>query len=184
MDQTVSQQECLKQLQKNIAPSVTNLFNISLKTGCFPASWKLSHIVPIPKLNVPTNHGLSNYQPISLLPILSKILERHVYTLITDHLSNNCPISDQQWGFQGKKSTILALLSAAYDWFKTKDTWRRNWCFDIKKVPHCSLIKKLKALNISPLIIRCDIQLPNWTLPNLSTGTELILYADDILLYK
>ena len=219
----------LKAVAKNIAPSVTNLFNISLKTGCFPASWKLSHIVPISKLNVPTNHGPSNYRPISLLPILSKILERHVYALITDHLSNNCPISDQQWGFQGKKSTVLALLSATYDWFKTTDTGDEICAvfFDIKKafdtVPLRSLIKKLKALNISPLTIRwifsyltgrCQrvvvagatsqpssivsgvpqgsvlgpllflIYIDDVSRINLSTGAELILYADDILLYK
>ena len=180
-------------------------------------------------MNVPTNHGPSNYRPISLLPILSKILERHVYTVITDHLSNNCPISDQQWGFQGKKSTILALLSATYDWFKTTDTGDEIGAvfFDIKKafdtVPHRLLIKKLKALNISPLIIRwifsyltgrCQrvvvagatsqpssivsgvpqgsvlgpllflIYIDDVSRINLSTGAELILYADDILLYK
>ena len=63
-------------------------------------------------------------------------------------------------GFQGKKSTIFALLSATYDWFRTTDTGDEIGAvfFDIKKafdtVPHRTLIEKLKALNISPLIIR------------------------------
>ena len=63
----------------------------------------------------------------------------------------------QQWGFQGKKSTILALLIATYDWFRTSDTGDDIGAvfFDIKKVfdtiPHHTLIQKLKALNISSL---------------------------------
>ena len=50
----------LKETATSIAPSVTNLFNLSLKSGCFPTLWKLSHIVPIPKSNDHTNP--SNYR--------------------------------------------------------------------------------------------------------------------------
>ena len=39
----------LKETATSIAPSVTKLFNLSLKSGCFPTLWKLSHVVPIPK---------------------------------------------------------------------------------------------------------------------------------------
>ena len=49
----------LKETATSIAPSVTYLFNLSLKSGCFPTFWKLSHIVPIPKSNNHTN--LLNY---------------------------------------------------------------------------------------------------------------------------
>ena len=51
-------------------------------------------IVPIPKggyLSSPTN-----YRPISILPILSKVLEKHVHSIISDHLLLHSPISDQQ----------------------------------------------------------------------------------------
>ena len=67
----------LKETATSIAPSVTNLFNLSLKSGCFPTFWKLSHIVPIPKSNNHTNP--SNYRPISLLSVLSKVLEHHTH---------------------------------------------------------------------------------------------------------
>ena len=39
----------LKGTTKGIAPSVTEIFNLSLRTGCFPTIWKTSHVVPIPK---------------------------------------------------------------------------------------------------------------------------------------
>ena len=39
----------LRETAKSIAPSITNIFNLSLKTGSFPTLWKTSHVVPIPK---------------------------------------------------------------------------------------------------------------------------------------
>ena len=61
----------------SIVPGVTKIFNLSLTTGRFPAAWKFARIVPIPKTGDLTNP--SNYRPISILPILSKLLERHVH---------------------------------------------------------------------------------------------------------
>ena len=67
-----------------IAPSFTKLFNLSVKLGVIPSQWKISLIVPIPKHSDGSNP--TNYRPISLLPIISKVLERHVYLLIMEHL--------------------------------------------------------------------------------------------------
>ena len=63
----------LKGTVSSITPSLTKMFNLSIKTGSFPQSWKCARVVPIPKggdLSNPTN-----YRPISILPILSKVLE-------------------------------------------------------------------------------------------------------------
>ena len=103
----------LKGSAKSIAPSVTNLFNLSLKSGLFPILWKTSHVVPIPKAKEYTSP--SNYRPISLLSILSKILERHVHSLITEHISVTHPLADNQWGFRARRGTTLALLTATND---------------------------------------------------------------------
>ena len=76
----------LKSTAFSIAPSLTKLFNQSLSTGILPLPWKKSLVVPIPK-----NQELSNpynYRPISLPPIVSKILERHI-----GHLQHNHPLS-------------------------------------------------------------------------------------------
>ena len=72
----------LKQQPTSIAPSITALFNLSLQCNKPPREWKKFHVVPIPKRksNVPTP---ANFRPISLLPILSKMLEKHFYRLIS-----------------------------------------------------------------------------------------------------
>ena len=92
----------LKSTAPSIAPSITNLFNASLKAGFLPVAWKSSHVVPIPKTGDMSNP--TNYRPISLLPILSKILEHYIICkIITEQLSTDSFISQQQWGFQAKK---------------------------------------------------------------------------------
>ena len=91
------------------------------KTGCIPTGWKQSMIVPIPK-NSPANSP-KDYQPISLLGILSKVLERHVHNIISQHLAQHHPLSNSQWGFQSGKSTVSALLTTI---ISTMDSWLRT----------------------------------------------------------
>ena len=62
-----------------IVPSLTTLFNLSLTTGSFPELWKLARIVPVSKSDVLT--APSNYRPISILSVVSKLLERHAMSI-------------------------------------------------------------------------------------------------------
>ena len=67
-----------------IALSVTKLLNLSIKTGKFPKLWKCSEITALFKSGDRTN--ASNYRPISILPTLSKILEKAVHTQLYQFL--------------------------------------------------------------------------------------------------
>ena len=147
----------LKGTCESIAPSLTNLFNLSIAKGHFPKLWKEARVVPIPKST--TKHSPSGYRPISLLSILSKLLEKHFHSLITDHLNQHHPLSDAQWGFQKGKSTLTALLSGTHDWLTQLDQNKEICCvfFDFQKafdtVSHRRLMEKLKQLNLHPLIV-------------------------------
>ena len=70
---------------------------LSIATGCFPEDWKIARIVPIPKAD--NRSSPANYRPISILPIISKVLESHISSLIMNHLEPVAPISSNQWGF-------------------------------------------------------------------------------------
>ena len=71
----------LKQSALSIAPEITKLMNRSIHSGKFPAAWKTSSVVPVPKGN---NHTcVTNCRPISLLSIVSKMLEKHIHSLIS-----------------------------------------------------------------------------------------------------
>ena len=98
----------LKSVAASITLSLTKLFNMSLMTGCIPTQWKKSMVVPIPKNS--NTSSPTNYRPISLLPIVSKLLERHVYSVILSHLETHYPLSSVQWGFLEGCLTVTALL--------------------------------------------------------------------------
>lgn len=68
----------LKRSANTIAPSITKLLNLSIRTGKFPKLWKCSKITALFKSGDRTN--ASNYRPISILPTLSKILEKAVHS--------------------------------------------------------------------------------------------------------
>ena len=70
----------LKATAASIAAPITQLFNKFISTGCFPTTWKQSNIVPIPKCG--DKGDPTNYRPISLLPVLSKLLERRIANLL------------------------------------------------------------------------------------------------------
>ena len=67
-----------------IALSITKPFNLSIQLGQPPTVWKSSNVVPIPKKQGAKNPN--EFRPISLLPILSKVLEKHFHSLISGHI--------------------------------------------------------------------------------------------------
>ena len=123
----------LKETAASITPAVTKLFNISLQVGELPAEWKHAIITPIPKSN--NLSSVSNYRPISLLPLLSKVLERHVHSLLMKHLCSINPMSNSQFVFLKGRSTIGALVSAVDDWHTHLDNGLEVCVvfFDLKK---------------------------------------------------
>ena len=90
------------------------LFNNSISTGKIPKPWKVSSVVPVPKGSVTL--PVSNYRPISLLPVVSKLLERHMHFLTPCQIETLCPIASHQWGFQPRKSAVSALIDVVHHW--------------------------------------------------------------------
>ena len=81
---------------------------MSLTTGVFPDSLKKARVKPILKEDDKCN--LSNYRPISVLSVLSKVFEKEAYTQLYDYFENNTILHKQQYRFRAKKSTTQAIL--------------------------------------------------------------------------
>ena len=141
----------------NYVYSLAKLFSLSLSSGKFPVLWKSASIVPIPKSTSKSNP--SDYRPISLLSIVSKLLERYVYSLLWEHIIEHAPLSGSQWGFQKGKSTVLSLLLATHEWHSLVDRQKDVMCvfFDFQKafdtVPHHRLMERLANIGIHPLLL-------------------------------
>jgi len=79
-----------------------------LTTGIVPDDFKIAKVIPIYKKDNPEIFG--NYRPVSVLPCLSKILERIVYNRAYDFLSKNEILFKKQYGFRTNHSTYMAVL--------------------------------------------------------------------------
>ena len=79
-----------------------------LDSGMFPRGQKKSKISPIFKKG--DVNSLINYRPISLLPAISKIVERIIYDQLYAYFDNNNILSEEQYGFRTKHSTELAAV--------------------------------------------------------------------------
>ena len=97
----------------------------------------------------------SNYRPISLLSLISKILERCFHNSVIDFLLEHNLLLDCQYGFRPKSSTLDALLTITRDWHQSLSTGRQVAAvfFDIKKafdsVPHSNLLQALANIGIT-----------------------------------
>ena len=99
---------CLKVSAPSICSSLTSIFNLSISSNSFPDSWKIAKVSPLFKEG--SLFDRSNYRPISVLPIISKILERHVHTSFYSFISDH-HLSDSQFGFCKSRSCELVLLT-------------------------------------------------------------------------
>ena len=89
------------------------IFNLSLTVGIVPDSLKIAKVTPIYKSG--TKDDMSNYRPISVLPLFSKILERCVFNRVIKFLDKCNIIIDNQFGFRPKYSTSFALVDFLYN---------------------------------------------------------------------
>ena len=96
----------LKDSAACISKPISYIINMSLKTSMVPTVWKNAKITPIYKSG-PTNNT-ENYRPISVLPVLSKVLEKATHAQLFKYLEDNNLISKFQFGYCAKRSTQVA----------------------------------------------------------------------------
>ena len=75
----------VRNYEPKLSYMLAELLNKFWKQSCFPNSWKLSSLVPVFK-NVGERSIAKNYDPVSVLFVVSKVLEKLVNNTIVDHL--------------------------------------------------------------------------------------------------
>ena len=63
-----------------IVDSITYICNLSIKNSFFPDKWKNGKVTPLHKSG--SKDDVNNFRPISVLPILSKILEKNMFMIL------------------------------------------------------------------------------------------------------
>lgn len=110
----------LKLVIDEVTPVLCHILNLSLSSRKFPTAWKKAKIIPIPK-NKSASFSCSNSRPISLLPLLSKIMEKVVCNQIKQYFLSNGLLTDQQHAYRRGHSTATALTQMVDDWYKQID---------------------------------------------------------------
>ena len=81
---------------KHVAKFLLKIFNTSLETSNFPDSWKTAKVAPIRKDGDKSIQ--SNYRPISVLPVVSRVFEKLVFNQLYKYLDSTGLLSNGQSG--------------------------------------------------------------------------------------
>ena len=135
-----------------ISQCLAHICNLSLSGSTFPDDWKKAKVTPIFKSGDKMDVG--NYRPISVLPIISKIIERAVHDQLYFYLINEGLLSNSQSGFRSNHSTSTTLHDVQDYILKNMDNGFVTGVLfiDLKKafdtVNHDILVKKLRYYGI------------------------------------
>ena len=105
----------IKLCTNSVAHPLTLIFQNSMAAGTFPTQWKRANIVPVHEKN--DKQIVSNYRPVSLLPICSKIFEKLIFNELFNFFEQFNLLSKHQSGFRPGDSCIYQLPAITHDIF-------------------------------------------------------------------
>ena len=104
---------CLKDALLVLNDQICYIFKKSVELGNFPNKWKIATVVPLFKGG--NKEDVSNYRPVSLLPIPGKILEKIVHKQIMEFFVENNSLCEHPSGFRPNHSTINSIANLTND---------------------------------------------------------------------
>ena len=156
-----------------VSPLITWIMNLSISTNKFPSVWKRAKVCPIFKSG--SKGDVNNYRPISILPAVSKLLERHVHDKLYEFLMSKALISAHQSGFRPLHSTVSALTKFHDCLLKNINAGEVTGVvyLDLKKafdtVNHDRLLSKMKTFNVHDTSI-------SWFKSYLGNRTQIVSF--------
>ena len=140
----------LQELSQKGLRAITQIYNAIIRIEYFPCQWKVGQIIMIAKPGKNPD-DIASYRPISLLPILSKIIEKILLQRLTPIIEESKLISSHQFGCRKKRGTVEQvhrIVNKIYN-----DLENKRYCsaafIDISqafnKVWHAGLFYKLKC---------------------------------------
>lgn len=136
-----------------ISKPVCHIFNRSLISGVWPKNWKEGKILPLPKGKSKIFNG-PNCRPISILPVLSKVLEKIVSEQIQEYFNINGLTTMFQHAYRASHSTSTAMLQMTDSWLAAMDssmlvgTVMLDFSAAFEVIDHDLLIEKLACYGL------------------------------------
>lgn len=155
----------VKRYYNEISKSIAKLINNTMEMGDFPDALKIAIVKPLFKGG--NKKEPKNYRPISILPIISKVLEAALLSRLSKYLTENQIINERQFGFVAKSNTeaaVLHLLNNVYENIENKKI-TAALLIDCQKAFDCLdkniLIQKLKKLELPRSFLQVMISFLN-----------------------
>ena len=146
-----------KMIADLLAPKLATLFRYLLRSGTFPDCWKVADVVPVPK-GAPSSL-VSNYRPISITPVLSKIFERVIALKFGRFLEDHSLLPSCQFAYRKGLGTCDALLTVSHHLQRALDSGMEarliqlDFSAAFDRVSHAGLLHKLRASGVGgPLL--------------------------------
>lgn len=143
----------LKLISPVLSPILAKIFNCCVRDGYFPRELKSAKVIPLYK-NKGCINDISNYRPISMLSVFSKIFEKLIHREVSEFFDRNNLFSNNQYGFRRKHSTAHALINAITNLHDSIDSkhFSIGIFIDFSKafdtINHSILLRKLDSYGI------------------------------------
>ena len=154
----------LKELALELVGPLTCLFNQSLASGQFPEKWKDANLTPVHKSGA--KNSVNNYRGVALLSVVSKVLERCVYSRIYNHVASHLNLL--QHGSRHNRSCVTQLIQHVHFLASTLDIGGQvdsiylDMVQAFDRVPHQKLLYKLRFFGFrDPLLSWIEHYLTN-----------------------
>ena len=93
-----------------LAPKISTVLHKLVRIGGFSLCWRVGNITPVPKYDS-TNSCPSDYRPITITPVLSKVFERLLAKRLNNFAEKKNLFPHLQFGFRKGLGTCYALLT-------------------------------------------------------------------------
>ena len=102
-------------------PVVTHIVNMSILTCSFPTAYKIAKVIPLHKgKEAPTNQPKS-YRPVSILPVISKLIERVIQQQITRYMNDTKLFHPNHHAYRAFHSTTTAMIAMHDAWVEAAE---------------------------------------------------------------
>ena len=143
----------LKRNRAFLAPKLSVVFRILLRTGDFPRIWRKANVTPIPKTSPPSILP-ENYRPISITPCISKIYERLISARLAKYVEVSHLLPNGQFAYRkglGSCDALLSIVGSIQSKFdQGLDSFAVSLDFSsaFDRVRHAALIYRLQLIGV------------------------------------
>ena len=163
---------------------LTHVINCSIKTSKFANRWKIGKLLPLHKGKGLNPSDPKSFRPISMLPVIGKIVERALQPQILEFMESSNQMNSNHHSYQKQHSTVSAMLQLSDAIFRGCDarkittlvTLDQSAAFDV--LSHEILGQKLKLYNFGETALKWIVSYLNFRSQYVSIGTRHSQYKN------